>query len=167
MPVDAGAAADRMDRRTACIAARAHRHPSIRRPTLSGLSGAPEARGGVKISISHTERLAVALATAQQVYAIGVDVEAISTDTRGEELLAERILSAAERDGSVDGTSIETVRRLSIKEAGYKAISSLTGKHLPLREISVERDGDTGFSIRVPVRTCKWRRSPRASQGTI
>lgn len=124
--------------------------PGADGPTLSGLSGAPEVGGGVKISISHTERLAVALASAEQAYAIGVDVEAISTDTRGEDLLAERIISAAERDGSVDGTNIETVQRLSIKEAAYKAISSLTGKHLPLREISVERDGDEEFRIHVP-----------------
>ena len=79
--------------------------PGAGSPTLSGLSGAPEVGGGVKISISHTERLAVALASPEQAYAIGVDVEAIPTDARGEELLAERILSppsASERhrDGS-------------------------------------------------------------------
>jgi len=61
-------------------------------------------------------------------------------------LLAERILSPAERDG----IAIDTVQRLCIKEAAYKAIVGLTGKHLPLRQISVERDGDTGFGIRVP-----------------
>src|SRR6185437_12668985 len=74
------------------------------------------------------------------------DVEAIPSDARGEDLLVERILSPAERDGSL----IVTAQRLSIKEAAYKAIVGLTGKHLPLREISVERDGATGFGIRVP-----------------
>ena len=75
-----------------------------------------------------------------------MDVEAVPSDARGEDLLAERILSPAERDGS----TIETVQRLSIKEAAYKVITGLTGKHLPLRQISVERDRDMGFGIRVP-----------------
>jgi phosphopantetheinyl transferase (holo-ACP synthase) len=70
---------------------------------------------------------------------------AIPTDARGEELLAERILSPAEHNGP----TIETVQRLSIKEAAYKAIVALTGKHLPLRKISVERDADGGFRIHV------------------
>jgi 4'-phosphopantetheinyl transferase EntD len=120
--------------------------PGAGSPTLSGPNGAPEVGGGVTVSISHSERLAAALARPDRGYAIGVDVEALSSDARGEDLLAERILSPAERDG----IAIDTVQRLSIKEAVYKAITGLTAKHLPLREISVERDGDTGFSIRVP-----------------
>jgi 4'-phosphopantetheinyl transferase EntD len=119
--------------------------PGASSPTLSGLNGAPEV-DGVNVSISHSERLAAALASPDRGHAIGVDVEAIPSDARGEELLAERILSPAERHGSL----IETAQRLSIKEAAYKAIVGLTGKHLPLREISVERDGDTGFGIRGP-----------------
>lgn len=115
-------------------------------PTLTAPGGAPEVAGGVKISISHTQTLAVALASSDQTYALGVDVEAIPTDNRGEELLAERIVSPAERDG----LNIETVQRLSIKEAVYKAMFALTGSHLPLRAIAVERDGDERFAIRVP-----------------
>ncbi len=117
--------------------------PGSGSPTLPGLNGAPEVGGGVTVSISHTQTLAVALASAEQAYAIGVDIEAMPTDTRGEELLAERILSPAER-GDV---TIETVQRLSIKEAAYKAIVALTGRHMPLREISVDRDADGGFRI--------------------
>ena len=120
--------------------------PGAGSPTLSGPNGAPEVGAGVTVSISHSERLAAALASPDRGYAIGVDVEAVPTDARGEDLLAERILSPAERDG----TAIDTVQRLSIKEAAYKAIVRLTGKHLPLREISVEREGDPGFGIRVP-----------------
>ncbi|MGA7457884.1 MAG: 4'-phosphopantetheinyl transferase superfamily protein [Methyloceanibacter sp.] len=120
--------------------------PGAGSPTLSGPSGAPEVGGGVKLSISHTETLAVALASTNRGNTIGVDVEAIPLEARGEDLLAERILSLTERDDR----AIETVQRLSIKEAAYKAISSLTGKHLPLCEISVQRDGDQGFSIRAP-----------------
>jgi 4'-phosphopantetheinyl transferase EntD len=120
--------------------------PGAGSPTLSGPNGAPEVGGGVTVSISHSERLAAALARPDRGYAIGVDVEAVPSDARGEDLLAERILSPAERDG----TTIETAQRLSIKEAAYKAVVGFTGKHLPLREISVERDGDPGFGIRVP-----------------
>jgi 4'-phosphopantetheinyl transferase EntD len=132
--------------------------PGAGTPTLSGLNGAPEVGGGVNISISHSERLAAALASPGQGYAIGLDIEAIPTDARGEDLLAERILSPAE----LNGTAIETVQRLSIKEAAYKAIVSLTGKHLRLREISVERAGDGEFRIHVPdakmqVEVTSWR----------
>jgi 4'-phosphopantetheinyl transferase EntD len=119
--------------------------PGAGSPTLADPKGAPEVDGGVNISISHSERLAAALASPDRGYAIGVDIEAISSDGRGEDLLAERILSSAERNG----TTIDTAQRLSIKEAAYKAIVGLTGKHVPLREICVERDGDTGFGIRV------------------
>ena len=72
--------------------------PGAGSPTLSGLNGAPEV-DGVNVSISHSERLAAALASPDRGYAIGVDVEAIPSDARGEDLLAERILSPAERDG--------------------------------------------------------------------
>jgi len=119
--------------------------PGAGSPTLIGLNGAPEV-AGVKISISHTQKLAVALASLDHAPAIGVDVEAIPTDTRGEELLAERIMSAAERERP----TIDIVQRLSIKEAAYKAVSTLTGTHLPLREITVERDGEDDFRVRLP-----------------
>jgi 4'-phosphopantetheinyl transferase EntD len=121
--------------------------PGSGSPTRPGLNGAPEVGGGVTVSISHTQTLAVALASTEQAYAIGVDIETIPTDTRGEELLAERILSPAERNGA----TIDTVRRLSIKEAAYKAIVALTDNHMPLRNISVERDADGGFRIHVLV----------------
>jgi 4'-phosphopantetheinyl transferase EntD len=120
--------------------------PGAGSPTLSGPNGAPEVGAGVTVSISHSERLAAALASPDRGYAIGVDVEAIPSDARGQDLLAERILSPAERDEA----TIDTTQRLCIKEAAYKAIVGLTGKHLPLREISLEREGDTGFGIRVP-----------------
>jgi 4'-phosphopantetheinyl transferase EntD len=120
--------------------------PGAGSPTLAGPRGAPEVGAGVMVSISHSERLAAALARPDRGYAVGVDVEAIASDARGGDLLAERILSPAERDG----IAIDTAQRLCIKEAAYKAIVGLTGKHLALREICVERDGDTGFGIRVP-----------------
>ena len=89
------------------LPAPACREPAARHSQV--LNGAPEVGGGVTVSISHSERLAAALASPDRGYAIGVDVEAIPTDARGEDLLAERILSPAERDG----IAIETVQRLS------------------------------------------------------
>lgn len=111
-------------------------------PTLMGANGAP-VTAGVRISLSHTQNLAVALATPDLDYTVGVDVEAIVADGRGDELLAERILSPEE------GADIDLVQRLSIKEAAYKALFALTDVHLPLRDIVVTREGD-GFRIRVP-----------------
>jgi 4'-phosphopantetheinyl transferase EntD len=112
-------------------------------PTLIGANGIPEVAGGVSVSLSHTQRLAVALASPDLRYAVGVDIEAITVDRRGDALLAERILSPSE------GPDIDIVQRLSIKEAAYKAIFALTRSHLPLREIAVMRDGE-GFRIAIP-----------------
>jgi 4'-phosphopantetheinyl transferase EntD len=110
-------------------------------PTLIGANGAPEA-AGVRISLSHTQKLAVALASPDLRYAVGVDIEAIATDGLGDDLLAERILSPA------DAPDIGIVQGLSIKEAAYKAIFTLTGSHFPLRDIAVAREGE-GFSVRL------------------
>jgi 4'-phosphopantetheinyl transferase EntD len=111
-------------------------------PTLMGANGAPDA-AGARISLSHTQTLAVALASPDFGYAVGVDVEAIVADRHGDELLAERILSPAE------ACNVDIVQRLSIKEAVYKAVFVLTGAHLPLRDIVVTRYGD-GFLVGVP-----------------
>jgi 4'-phosphopantetheinyl transferase EntD len=111
-------------------------------PTLIGANGAPDA-SGVRISLSQTQTLAVALASPDLGCAIGVDIEPIGTDGRGDDLLAERILSPDE------GADIDIVQRLSIKEAAYKALFALTGTHLLLRDIVVAREGD-GFRVRVP-----------------
>src|SRR5262249_8647774 len=111
-------------------------------PTLIGPDGAPKV-AGARISLSHTQKLAVALANSDLGYTVGVDVEAIATDRHRDRLLAERILSPSE------GPDIDIVQRLSIKEAAYKAISALTSTHFPLRDIAAARDGE-GFRIRIP-----------------
>jgi 4'-phosphopantetheinyl transferase EntD len=110
-------------------------------PTLIGPNGAPEV-AGVRVSLSHSQKLAVALASPDFGYTVGVDIEAIASDRHGDELLAERILSPD------DAPDIGIVQRLSIKEATYKAIFALTGSHFPLRDIAVAREGE-GFSVRV------------------
>ncbi len=111
-------------------------------PTLIGANGAPVA-AGLRISLSHTQILAVALSSPDLGYAVGVDIEAIAGDRHGNHLLAERILSPDE------GADIDIVQRLSIKEAAYKALFALTGMHRPLRDIVVTRERD-GFLIQVP-----------------
>ena len=111
-------------------------------PTLIGANGAPDA-GAVRISLSHTQNLAVALASPDLGYALGVDIETIAADRQGNGLLAERILSPEE------GADIDIVQRLSIKEAAYKAVFALTGTHLPLRDIVVARVA-MDFSSGVP-----------------
>ncbi len=67
---------------------------------------------------------------------VGVDIEPLDDD--GDmELLAERILSDDERraiDSSEEPTGI--LRRLSLKEAAYKALFPRYG-HVPLRQITV------------------------------
>jgi 4'-phosphopantetheinyl transferase EntD len=111
-------------------------------PTLMGPHGVPEVQGG-GISLSHTQRLAAALANPDLCHTVGVDIEAIDASPHGHELLAERILAPGE------APDIDIVQRLSIKEAAYKAIFALTGMHLPLRDIAVMRDSQ-GFRIPIP-----------------
>jgi 4'-phosphopantetheinyl transferase EntD len=53
---------------------------AARAPTLTGANGAPDVAGRVRISLSHTQKLAAALASSDARYAIGGDIEAIATD---------------------------------------------------------------------------------------
>ena len=112
-----------------------------------------------RIFRGHTPTLAVALANMEQGYAIGVDV-AIPTDTRGEDLLAERILFPAECGLS---------RRFSVSPSRkvYKAGFALTAKLFLLRAISVEHDEDGGVRIHVPDAEMRWRPSHCASKAII
>ena len=149
-PVAAGAAADRMDRRPARFAACPRRHAGSRQPTLSGLNGAPEVGGGVNVSISHSERLAAALASPDRGYAIGVDVEAIPSDAAARDLLAERILSPAERTARHrhGSTSLDQGSRLQGDPWLDGQASAIAGD---LR--GARRDRDSAFMCRM--RTCK------------
>jgi 4'-phosphopantetheinyl transferase EntD len=117
------------------------------RPTLRGPAGQPMATGGIIVSISHTRRIAVALANADAGCTIGVDIEALGDDDTSP-LLAERILSADERAADRTAEPIPILRRLSLKEAAYKALFPRFG-HIRLREISVLPSGRAGAGYRI------------------
>ncbi len=124
-------------------------------PTLVGACGMPTTTKGVSISISHSRRLAVALAHAPGC-SVGVDVEPLDED-ENMDLLAERILSDEERSESHSGgETIGILRRLSLKEAACKALFPRYG-HVPLRQIPVlPSAGPSGFRVlatrqRIPV----------------
>jgi 4'-phosphopantetheinyl transferase EntD len=115
------------------------------RPTLRGPAGEPTA-ASISVSISHTRRFAVALANADAGCTIGVDIEALDED-QAIPLLAERILSEDERVADRAGEPIPILRRLSLKEAAYKALFPRFG-HVRLREISVLPSGaGAGYRI--------------------
>ena len=126
-------------------------------PTLAGAGGMPTTTQGVSVSISHSRRLAVALACAEAGGSVGVDVEPLDSDGNME-LLAERILSDEEQVGAdSNDRPIGLLRRLSLKEAAYKALFPRYG-HIPLRQISVlpsagQRSGFRVFASgqRIPV----------------
>jgi 4'-phosphopantetheinyl transferase EntD len=123
-------------------------------PTLVGAAGAPVAEAGVSVSISHTRRIAVALAGTKAGAAVGVDIEPVEIEAANERLLAERVLSARERQVSpARRDHIGCVQRLSIKEAAYKAVFSLSGRGVSLREMSVDQTtpGDAAFEVSIPV----------------
>jgi len=111
--------------------------PGADGPTLRGASGEPAAKGGVSVSISHARRYAVALAKAGTGCTVGIDIEPLDDDGAGV-LLAGRILSEHERAADGAGEAIPALRRLSLKEAAYKALFPRLG-HIPLRDILVTR----------------------------
>lgn len=124
------------------------RLPGADRPTLRGPGGMPLATAGISLSISHTRCLAVALAHAGP-GTVGIDVELLCGNS-GDVLLAERILSDAERcDDSPEGR-IPVVQRLSLKEAAYKALWPIAGP-VPLRRIAILRTGPGRHGIEVAV----------------
>jgi 4'-phosphopantetheinyl transferase EntD len=124
--------------------------PGAAGPTLRGPGGAPTATGGIRVSISHSRRFAVAIATAEAGCSIGVDIEALDEDGPIP-LLAERILSDDERAADHTGAPIAVLRRLSLKEAAHKALFPRCG-HIPLRRISVLQpdSGGSGYRIATP-----------------
>jgi 4'-phosphopantetheinyl transferase EntD len=121
--------------------------PGANRPTLRGPAGLPMTTGGISVSISHTRHLAVALANAEAGCTVGVDIEALD-ETGAIPLLAGRILSEDERAAELTGEAIPILRRLSLKEAAYKALFPRFG-HIPLKAISVLPSDQAGAGYRI------------------
>lgn len=138
--------------RIACRLARAGIH-GAHGPTLRGPSGEPTATGGVSVSISHARRFAVALAHAGAGCTIGIDIEPLDEAEAGT-LLGERILSAQERAADDAGEAIPVLRRLSLKEAAYKALFPRFG-HVPLRDITVAQPIVPGAGHRITTPACR------------
>jgi 4'-phosphopantetheinyl transferase EntD len=116
-------------------------------PTLRGPAGEPTATGGISVSISHTRPLAAALANPEAGCTIGVDIETLD-EADAIPLLAERILSGGERTADQSAEPIPVLRRLSLKEAAYKALFPRFG-HIRLREICVLRPAGGGSGYRI------------------
>jgi phosphopantetheinyl transferase (holo-ACP synthase) len=97
----------------------------------------PTASNGASVSISHARRFAVAVASDAPDTSVGVDIEPLDQDGPLT-LLAERILSEQERGAHFEGEPVPILRRLSLKEAAYKALFPRYG-HVALQEIAVLR----------------------------
>jgi 4'-phosphopantetheinyl transferase EntD len=100
-------------------------------PTLRSPDGAPQV-GPISVSISHTARIAVALAGTKADRHVGVDIETLD-DAPGLDLLAERILAEDEAEAA---DAMPILARLSLKEAAWKACFPLAGR-VPLRRIVI------------------------------
>ena len=125
------------------------RTPAFGTPTLMEPNGAPTAVTGVAVSISHSRYYATALAAVGPGWDVGVDIEALD-DEGPEDLLAERILSDAERAADQACDPIPILLRLSLKEAAYKALFPQVG-HTPLRCIGVTRRPGNALGYAVTV----------------
>ena len=119
--------------------------PDADGPTLRGPGGMPMAAGCASLSLSHSRRYAVALARKDGPGSVGIDIEPLDADG-DDTLLAERILSDAECQADAAGEPIPLIRRLSLKEAAYKALYPSRGP-VPLRALSVLRSKDGGFRL--------------------
>lgn len=107
-------------------------------PILSTDRGAPDLPAGIQGSISHKDRLAVALLDLTVDWRIGVDFEPLDPPR---ERIETKILTEEERTEWLklpeDERWEETIRRFSIKEAIYKAIDPLLGRFVGFDEVVV------------------------------
>lgn len=123
--------------------------PGAGRPALRGVGGMPALVGGsIGLSISHTRHLAVALARPGP-GSVGVDIE-LEREDDGDALLAERILSDEERSADARGEPVPLVRRLSLKEAAYKALFPHVGpRSLRCLHVFHARSAGPGYEVAV------------------
>jgi len=110
-------------------------------PVLSDERGAPIFPAGTCGSISHKDRLAVALVGRDEGWTLGIDVELASGPTYD---ISSRVLSAAEQRRLA--TAPEAIRArevlfcFSAKEALYKALDPHVRRFVAFDEVSVVRD---------------------------
>ena len=107
-------------------------------PIFATPRGAPALPRGVAASISHKERLAVALVARDEEGARGVDVELAVARRKG---IARLVLTDAEQAdlGALPGAERdrELLVRFSAKEAIYKAIDPFLMRYVGFKEVSL------------------------------
>ncbi|GIW70755.1 MAG: hypothetical protein KatS3mg102_0297 [Planctomycetota bacterium] len=113
--------------------------------------GAPALPPGVVGSISHKERLAVALAArAAGGWRLGVDVEALAPPRPA---VARRVLTERERAGLAGLGAAQaweaTVLRFALKEALYKALDPFVERFVGFQEAEVELRPEGGAVVRL------------------
>jgi enterobactin synthetase component D len=121
-------------------------------PILPDERGAPQASGGLALSISHKRDLAVALAARQENGPIGVDLEEFAPERPG---VAQKVLTEAELAAVAalpdDRRWTATLLRFSIKEAVYKALAPRLKRYVDFQEAEVEplTDGTARVELRL------------------
>jgi len=107
-------------------------------PLLTDPRGAPISPKSMSVSISHKEKLAVALVSKRVHGSIGVDYEVIGRDRSH---IAEKILQAEELkeiEGLPDAQRWGAILvRFALKEATYKALAPRLGRYIAFDEASI------------------------------
>lgn len=119
-----------------------------RHPVLPNHRGAPTVPTGFRASISHKDRVAVALAAPDEGFSLGVDVEEwLPARLR----IGPRVLRPEEQSDIAHLPDAEAWRamllRFSLKEAIYKALDPFMERHISFQEVAVYPD-ETG-NVRV------------------
>ena len=119
-------------------------------PILPDARGAPGLPPGIAGSISHKERVAVALVAREKEMRVGVDVEA---DEPGTVDISSKVIADDELAGLAPLDPRERARevllRFSAKEAIYKALDPFVHRFVNFKEVSVETHPDGRADIRL------------------
>ena len=110
--------------------------------------GRPVWPSGLIGSISHSERLAVAVASNGALRGIGIDVEDLNRFDGRNPRLYKKLFTDAERSRDWADPR-EGAVLFSAKEAAYKAVNPLVGRHIGFQEVQAAVDWDgSRFQIR-------------------
>jgi 4'-phosphopantetheinyl transferase EntD len=122
-------------------------------PVLPDERGAPRLPPGVAGSISHKERLAVALVAAEASARVGVDIEIegprvhdIASKVLDDDEMTELVATAAH------DRAREVLLRFSLKEAIYKALDPFVKRYVGFKEVSVSPRPDGSATVRPRLR---------------
>jgi phosphopantetheine--protein transferase-like protein len=117
---------------------------------LSDNFGAPRAPRSLTVSISHKDRLAVALVARRAHGTVGVDFEQIGRDRRD---IAPKVLTAAEHDEikllRADRQWTAILLRFAIKEAIYKALAPRLRRFIGFNEAEISDLANGSATVRL------------------